>query len=230
MKVRDIHLRYKLSHPKDMPREKIQEQGVESLSDRELLAVILRTGTQGRTVFQLASSILRQHSLSQLLNLSYSELVATRGIGRSKASTLLSCFEFAKRALSLGTGLLPTIKKPEDAVALAFEIATHKKENLLGLYLNGRNQVVFRDILSVGTLDASIVHPREVFRPGLQHHATGVLLVHNHPSGDNRPSRSDIEVTQRLVRASEILGIRLVDHIIVSGEGFSSLKSLGHLT
>lgn len=218
---------YPVSHPKDMPREKIHEKGAQNLTDAELLAVLLRTGVKGRNVLKFSADILKKFPLRKLMQLSYSDLIEISGLGQSKAALLVSCFELARRAFGEGMGVLPVIKRPKDAVFLAGDIIKSKKENLVGFYLNGRNQVIHRETLSIGSLDASIVHPREVFQPAVQHHASSVLLVHNHPSGDSRPSNADKDITKRLAKSADILGIRLMDHVVVAQENYTSLKETG---
>jgi DNA repair protein RadC len=214
--------RYRLTHPGDLPREKIERLGPAGLSDGELLALILRTGYKGTSVFALSDSLIKRFPVSKLIGLSYNELSALKGIGSSKAAILCACFELAKRAIT--TGVQAVILKPEDAVVLSGDIINRQKEVLLGFYLNGRNHVVHRETISIGNLNTSIIHPREVFQPAIRHNAASFLLVHNHPSGESAPSQEDIAVTRRISEASVLLGIPLTDHIIVAKNNFTSMK------
>lgn len=213
----------------DLPREKIGRLGCAGLLDEELLALLLRTGYRGRNVFKMAQAILSEFPVARLSQLTVAELRRIKGLGSSKAGILAACFELGRRVTGQGIGVLPAIARPQDAVSHCGDILDRKKETLLGFYLNGRNQILLREVLSIGSLDASIVHPREVFQPAVAHHAAAVILVHNHPSGDCEPSAADIEVTRRLGQASAIMGIKLLDHIIVSRENFVSLKERGVL-
>ncbi len=214
----------------DLPREKIGRLGAAGLANDELIALLLRTGYRGRNVFKMARELLADFALPKLSELSVAELRKIKGLGASKAGILAACFELGRRVTGEGLGVLPVLSRPQDAVAQCGDILERKKETLLGFYLNGRNQMILREVLSVGSLDASIVHPREVFQPAVAQHAAAVILAHNHPSGDCEPSAADIEVTRRLQQASQIMGIKLLDHIIVSKDRFVSLKERGVLS
>ena len=162
--------------------------------------------------------------MKKLLGLSCAEMSKIKGIGPAKATTLLAAFEITKRAMDVEDNNLPTISSAKDAVAQLQELRTAKKEHFVVLYLNARNQLVHKETISVGTLNASLVHPREVFKPAIEHLAASVILAHNHPSGDTEPSKADIELTGRLGDAGRLLGIELADHLIVTKTGFLSIK------
>lgn len=213
----------------EMPREKLIEKGALSLKDEELLAIILRTGVEGRNVIEVAESILRKFPMKNLLSLSFKELSKIKGIGPGKASSLLASFELAKRALEVEDNNLPTINSGKDAVAQLQELRTAKKEHFVVLYLNARNQLIHKDTISVGTLNASLVHPREVFKPAVEHLAAGIIIAHNHPSGDLNPSDADLALTKRLAEAGKLMGVELLDHLIITKDGFKSLKERGVL-
>jgi len=210
-----------------LPRERLLRCGVEALSDEELLAVMLGTGYRGRHVLEVAHGILEQFPKQQLVELGLAELCRIKGVGQVKATQLLASFELARRGLGKGLGLRPVIACPADALPLLEEIRDQRREHFLCLYLNARNQVIFREVVSIGSLSASIVHPREVFQAAIAHSAASVVLSHNHPSGDVSPSQDDIELTRRLVRAGEIMGIDVLDHIIMAAEDFLSMKERG---
>jgi len=206
------------------PREKLIERGASGLKDKELLAVLLGTGRAGKNVLEIAEEILKKHQMKKLLGLSCAEMSKIKGIGPAKATTLLAAFEITKRAMDVEDNNLPTISSAKDAVAQLQELRTAKKEHFVVLYLNARNQLVHKETISVGTLNASLVHPREVFKPAIEHLAASVILAHNHPSGDTEPSKADIELTGRLGDAGRLLGIELADHLIVTKTGFLSIK------
>ncbi|MDI6641572.1 MAG: DNA repair protein RadC [Elusimicrobiota bacterium] len=209
---------------KEQPREKLERLGLSGLRDNELLALMLRTGYKGKSVFELADEILKKYNKKNksLFELSYKELSKIKGIGKSKAAIILAGYEFARRALSKPARVV--ISDPEDAVNQITEIRSRKKENFVVLYLNARNELIHKEFISIGTLDASLVHPREVFAPAIEYRAIGVVLTHNHPSGNVNPSDDDLELTKRIVESGRILGIEVFDHIIVTETDYFSLK------
>ncbi len=213
--------------PIDLPRERLMKYGVEALKDHELLAIMLGTGYRGQNVLEVAQAILKTHPREDLMQMSLDQLSHLKGLGKVKASTLVAAFELARRGLQQGLGVLPAISCPAETVALLAEIKDQRKEYFLCLYLNGRNQVIHKEVISIGSLSASIVHPREVFQVAVHHSAASIILAHNHPSGDVSPSKDDIELTGRLVKAGEIMGIEVLDHIIIGTGDFLSLKERG---
>src|SRR3990167_3606403 len=217
MKIKDL--------PKsDRPREKLITKGAENLKDSELLAILLRTGKSGKNVIEVASQILSKYSKKRLLQMTYQDLVKISGIDSAKATTLLAAFELAKRALEVNDTNLPTIVTPKDVVAQLTDLRHNKKEHFVALYLNARNQLVHKETISMGTLNVNLVHPREVFEPAVRYLAAQVVIAHNHPSGDPKPSDADLEITKRLAEAGKMMGIEVVDHIIVTKNSFLSFK------
>lgn len=211
-------------HKVDLPREKLAAKGAAALKDSELLAIILGTGYKGKNVLELAGEILKTHPASALVAMSVGKLQKIKGIGAAKASIIASASELAFR----GRAPNPvSIQKPTDILPLAAEIRAKKKEHFTAFYLNARNEIIHRELVSVGTLSASLVHPREVFKSAVEHSAAGVILAHNHPSGDPVPSEEDVKLTRRLVSAGLILGIEVLDHIIVTATEFASMKGSG---
>ena len=208
----------------DMPREKLERLGPEALRDEELLAILLRTGYEGRNVLEISRGIIKRYPVNKLVDMDLKELTTIKGIGRAKAAGLVAGFELAKRGLNQGIGIEPTITSPADVLGLLTDIKDLRKEYFVALFLNARNQVICRENVSVGSLNASLVHPREVFVPAVGSSAASVILAHNHPSGDVTPSREDIELTRRMVQAGEIMGIEVLDHLIVGSERFLSMK------
>lgn len=215
MTVRDL--------PKiERPREKLIQYGPNRLSNTELLAIILRSGKKGENVIELSNKILKKFKSENLPTLSYKELKDFPGLGPAKACEIIACFELGKRLLKgkpEGFYL-----KPEDVWKELKDIRDNKKEHFIIFYLDSRNQEIKREIISVGSLNASLVHPREVFEPAVKNLAAQIVLAHNHPSGDPEPSEEDLEINKRLVEAGKILGIEVIDHIIVTQNSYFSFK------
>lgn len=207
-----------------LPREKLQARGPENLKNHELLAILLRTGHAKKNVLEVSQDILRTHALEKLLGLKLDVLEKIKGVGPAKASTLIAAFELSRRAFNKGLGIAHAIESPKDILPLVASIRSSKKEHFVAVYVNSRKQVIYQETISIGSLDGSLVHPREVFQPAIQASAAAVILIHNHPSGDVHPSREDILVTRRLCQAGQLLGIDILDHIIISEENFLSLR------
>jgi len=208
----------------ERPREKLIAKGVANLTDKELLAILLRTGRAGKSALDIAESVLTKYPKKNILNVSFEDLKKMNGIGADKACTLLAAFELSKRALDVQKGGRPIIENTEQALAQLHDIRAHKKEHFVALYLNARNELIHREDISIGTVNASIVHPRDVFAPALEHNATAVIVAHNHPSGSAEPSPEDLEVTARLKDAGKLLGFTLVEHIIVTGDSHTAIR------
>ncbi|CAG0977687.1 hypothetical protein MYXO_01673 [Myxococcaceae bacterium] len=216
-------------HLADRPRERLVAQGVEALSDAELLALLLRTGARGEPVVALAQALLeRAGGLRALSRTAPGELESSAGVGPSKSASVVAAFELGRRVATKRV-------RPGDSVASPRDVHLHfhprlrdaAHERFLVVLLDGRHRFLREVMVSQGTLTASLVHPREVFRPALREAAAAVLLVHNHPSGDPSPSREDIEVTERLVHAGRLLGVDVLDHVIVAEQGYVSLREAG---
>lgn len=202
---------------------------MEALKDEELLAILLGTGYRGKSVVSLARSILKKFPPEKLLSMPLKELQKIKGLGTAKSSTLTASFELAKRALHRGLDLLPVVQKPADLLPVISDMRTLRKEHFRAIYLNARNQVVHTETVSIGHLSGSLVHPREVFTPAYTNAAAGVIVAHNHPSGDPAPSREDLSITKQLMDAGTILGIDLLDHVIVGKNSLYSLKEHGQM-
>lgn len=194
------------------------------MKDSELLAILLRTGTKGKNVIEIASQILAKYTKKRLLQMTYEDLSMISGIDTGKATTLLAAFELAKRALEVNDTNLPVINSAKDAVAQLADMRDLKKEHFVVLYLNAKNQLVHKETISMGTLNANLVHPREVFEPALKNSAAQIIAAHNHPSGDPEPSEDDRDVTKRLTEAGKLMGIDVMDHVIVSKNSYFSCK------
>ena len=206
----------------DRPREKLEKYGVGKLSNSELLAILLRTGGKGKNVMEVAEGLLKKFSGVGLSEATVEELMKTFALGRAKGSEIVACFELGRRLLKDKKHAL--LLSPQDVWKELKDLRDHKKEHFVIFYLNARNQEIKRDIISVGTLTANLVHPREVFEPAVTHLAAHIVVAHNHPSGDVSPSKEDITTTRQLVAAGHLLGIPLRDHIIVTKKEYYSFR------
>jgi DNA repair protein RadC len=209
----------------ERPREKLARRGAESLSDAELVALLLRTGSAGRSALELAEGLLRD--MPEGAGAGFERLRKVRGVGPVRAAALTAAAELGRRGRPDPRPVVDCARTAAGLVPAAVRSA--RKEHFLILCLNARRQLVHQETVSVGTLSASLVHPREVFSPAIAHASAAVVAVHNHPSGDPTPSSEDREVTRRLQRAGELLGIPLADHVVVSESGFFSFREHGLL-
>ena len=215
----------------DRPRERLIKEGSSSLSTQELLAIVLRTGTKNESVLQISNQLLHKFDgLRFLMNASIEEISNINGIGEAKATQLLAAFELGKRINRLQFEDRFVIKSPDDCAKFMMdEMRFLEQEHFICLYLNTKNQIIARETIFKGSLNASIVHPREVFKEAFRRSASSIICLHNHPSGDPTPSREDIEVTKRLVECGKIIGIELLDHIIIGEHKYVSLKEKGYV-
>jgi len=209
----------------DKPREKLAHKGAAALSDAELLAVILGSGVKGKDVFKVARDILRLYN-NGTGNIGIHDLTAVQGIGFAKACQIMASFEFARRRLSKQNHV---IQKAEDILPFISHIADKKQEYFLCISLNGANEVIEKRVITVGLLNSNQVHPREVFVDAISDRAAYVILAHNHPSGSLKVSADDITTTKQLIESGKILGITVLDHIIITKNGYLSFKEKGLL-
>lgn len=215
----------------ERPREKLLRYGPETLSNRELLAIILRVGTRRQSALALADQLLAHFgSLRELREARCEELQAMEGIGLAKAAQILAALELGRR-VQASVKIPAVVRSPQDAADLIMEHLRYLDREVMRLIiLDTKNQVIASPTVSVGTLNASMVHPREIFKECIRRSAASLIVVHNHPSGDPSPSTEDIQVTERLRRAGEILGIDVLDHIIIGDNRFVSMKEEGFFT
>ena len=205
------------------PREKLRERGPAALTDEELVAAILGMGTAGidvRTMARQVAGLIREHREA----LTFDQLESLPGMGPAKASQILSAFELARRYLLKET---VKIQSAEDVVPLLADILNKSQEHFVCITLNGANEVIEKRIVTIGLLDRSLVHPRDVFADVITDRAAAVIFAHNHPSGDLEPSEADLKTQEQLVQAAKILGFRVLDHVIVSRKGYFSFQEAG---
>lgn len=215
----------------ERPRERFIQHGAQSLSNHELIAILLRTGTKEESVLQLSNRLLsRFEGLRLLKAATLEEITEIKGIGQAKAIQLLTAVEIGRRIANLAFNERYIIRSPEDgAKYLMNDMRFLTQEHFVCLYLNTKNQVIHKQTIFIGSLNASIVHPREVYKEALRRSAASIICLHNHPSGDPAPSREDVEVTKRLSECGKIIGIELLDHLIIGENKFVSLKEKGYL-
>ena len=215
----------------ERPQEKMLYGGAGALSNSELLALIIRTGTGDKSALRLADEVISyaDENTGGLGAAEVRELTAIDGIGEAKACSIVAAMELSKRMVSGHRSAVRARIRDSRQVAeiLMNEMMYEKREFFMAINLNSKMQVESKSVISIGSLDSAPVHPREVFGPAVRRGAAAVVVAHNHPSGDPTPSPQDIEVTKRLIKASEVLGIKLIDHVIVGNGCFTSMKSEG---
>ena len=212
MKIKDLP-------EQNRPRERFLKHGPEALSDSELFAIILRTGSPNENVVDMSNRLIREYNLNKLFECSLKELQEIKGISPSKAMQILAMAELGKRY----NQLKQTENKDQRKVSCAKDVFDYfherlkdkKQEYFYVLMLNSQNNIIGEHLISKGILDASILHPREVFKPAIKDSASKIILVHNHPSGDPNPSQEDLDITAKIIKAGEDIGIKVLDHIII---------------
>lgn len=221
--------------PRDeRPREKLIKHGVHSLSNAELIGIIIQTGCQDATAVELGQRVLRafDNDLSAFFGMSIEELERNeqlKGIGPAKACQIKAAIELGRR-VNTHPPEQPKIGSPGDVAALLTdELRYLKQEHFMVLLLDNKNKVIKTETISIGTINASLVHPREVFVKAIRQHAAAVILAHNHPSGDPRPSAEDRAITKRLLESGELLGIPVLDHVVIGGADYVSFKESGYI-
>ena len=218
MKVKDIPL-------DDRPREKLILRGSQSLTDAELLAILLRTGTKGISVIEVAQKLVSKHSnLAQLALQSVESLQKNLGIGKDKAATLVAAFEISRRVESQSKWFSnKSITSPSDVANIFIPLLRDEvKEKFIVVSLNSANKIIRYNVISTGSLNESVVHPREVFKVAIENNSANIVLLHNHPSGNCDASFADIKITKKLVEAGKLIGIEVFDHIIVTEKKYYS--------
>lgn len=214
----------------ELPRERLIHKGEKSLSNSELLAILINTGRQGYSSIDIANDMINQYArLKELKQLSIDDLIKIKGIGIYKAVTLKAAFELGERMNARDTAEKIVIKSPEDVADMMMsKMKDLTQEHFVALFLNSKNVVMKEEVIYKGTLNSSVIHPREVFNAAIRASSNAIIVVHNHPSGDVTPSEEDIATTIRLKECGHILGINVLDHIIIGDQKFTSLVEEGY--
>jgi DNA repair protein RadC len=210
----------------ERPRERLARVGPQSLSTTELLAIILRTGVGGENVINMSTRILAQYGgLAGLARADFAQIEAVKGLGPAKTAQLLAAFELGRRLMLEAPEERLQIRSPADAAHLLMPLIGHKEqENFVVLYLDTRNRVTDREILYKGSLNTSLVRVAEVFRGAIRRNSAGIIVAHNHPSGDPNPSPEDVALTRRLVKSGKLLEVDLLDHLVIGQNRYVSLR------
>ncbi|MBP6924721.1 MAG: DNA repair protein RadC [Candidatus Pacebacteria bacterium] len=217
LKLRDLPLDEK-------PRERLIAHGPQALSTAELLAVLLNVGTKKEEVMAMAKRIISEYGEKTIASeRNVRRLQAELDLPETKSCQIVAAFELGRRFYSNGTGRSVIFRTPAQVYDYLKDMGSLPKEQLRGLYLNTRYQLIHDEIISIGSVTANIVHPREVFRPAIEYNASAVILAHNHPSGDSTPSAEDITITKQLTSAAEMIGIELLDHIVIGSNSYTSI-------
>lgn len=215
----------------ERPRERLLKYGEDKLSNNELIALLIGSGNKHDSAIDLANRVLMNfEGLKLLRDATIEELMAIKGIGEAKGITLLAALELGKRIHTYRSNDRVSIKSPADGAKYVMDEMKHlQQEHLVTLFLNTKNQVIHQQTIFIGSLNSSIVHPREIYKEAIKRSAAAIICVHNHPSGDPTPSKEDIQVTRRLVETGKIVGIELLDHLIIGHNSYVSLKEKGYM-
>jgi DNA repair protein RadC len=200
----------------ERPRERLMRHGPETLSSAELLAIILGNGSKKENVLILANRILSEYNFNEISNLKINDLTGIFGIGKVKACKIISCFELGKRANSFSPEKKKVINSSKDVYRFfGSNMENLKKENFKVVFVDSRKKIINEETIFIGSLNASIIHPREIFNLAIRYHSAGIILIHNHPSGEPSPSDEDIKITKQLTSCGKILDIEVIDHVII---------------
>ena len=214
--------------PDLLPREKLQTLGLDAMTLSELLAIVLNTGTRKENVLELSARLINDYGSEALKPIKNPSQAEKRlGIPPVKACQIVALFEIGRRIFQQTRKTATEIRRPQDAFNHPEALRESDKEQFIALYLNTRNRIIYEEVISIGSLEMSVIHPRELFAPALEHRASRLILVHNHPSGDPTPSENDMKTTETLIAAGRLLHIPIVDHVIITKSEFLSLKEAG---
>lgn len=211
------------------PRERLIKKGATVLSDEELIAILLGTGSTQMGVLEMAKFLIDNAPEDNLTKYDYYSLTSIKGISQSKATTILASLELGKRLYHKNSDHVESIETPEEVFAKSKDLIASKKELFKVFYLNVKSEIIAEEIVAMGSIDAVSIHPREIFEPALRHNSFCVIIVHNHPSGKSDPSDEDLRLTKRIIAAGKLIGIEVVDHVIVSRGGFCSLREVSDM-
>lgn len=208
----------------DKPREKFLKLGAGALSAQELLAIILNTGSKKEGILEMSGRVLKEYGEKALIGkLDPKKISADLDIPLIKATQLVATMELGRRFFEKKNSQMPVVRTAKDIFDYLADMRILPKEHLRGLYLNSHYKLIHDEVISIGTIDANIIHPREVFRPALEYGAVAVILAHNHPSGSPKASEADIQITKQIVEAGKIMGIKVLDHVIITKDKFGSV-------
>lgn len=210
------------------PRERLQAFGVSALSNAELLAILIRAGNWKENAVELANQILKNYNLEKLSISSLNEIRVVNGIGTVKACQIIAAFELGRRVSSFKLENKDIISNSNDmAKTYIYRLSFLKKENFICVYLDSKNKIIRDEIISIGSIDASLIEPKEIFKTGLRENASSIILVHNHPSRDPKPSEEDVRITKQIIEAGKMLNMRILDHIIIGCNNYFSMRDEG---
>ncbi|MCX6803652.1 MAG: DNA repair protein RadC [Candidatus Diapherotrites archaeon] len=219
MKILDIS-------PENRPRERFSKLGPNALSDAELLAIILQKGTRGENVIDVSNRIIAEFGLEKLSSLSLTELQSINGIGQAKAMQIKAVFELNKR-VKTKNGLIVLSSAQDIFEYLRPKMSSLDKEHFVVLLLDSKNKLIKEEIISIGTLNSSVIHPREIFKFAIKESANSIIIAHNHPSGDPNPSEQDKGITEKIVKAGEVIAVKVLDHVIIGKDSYYSFAEAG---
>lgn len=209
----------------DKPREKLIKHGPSSLSVQELVAVLLNTGTVKEDVLSMSSRIIKDYGQKALAGQTDAEALSKDlDIPLGKATQIVACAELGRRFFQKNAGP-QTIRTAQDVYDYLYDMRSLPKEHLRGIYLNTHHRIIHDEVISIGTINGNLIHPREVFKPAIEHGAAAVILAHNHPSGIVTPSQADLDITNHIIEVGKIIGIPLVDHVVIAKDSFISIEA-----
>lgn len=218
-------LKFKELPEDERPRERMLKFGPGALTLAELLAIVLGTGTVKEDVLEMSARILKEYGEQAVIGRTNAkELADSLNVPIGKAMQIVATGEIGRRFYDKKAHTLPVIRTAQDVHSYVKDMYNLPKEHLRGIYLNTHHRIIHDEVISIGTLNSNLVHPREVFKPGIEYGAAGIILVHNHPSGEVTPSSADIEITRQLVEVGKVVGINIIDHVIVTAEKFVSIN------
>ena len=206
----------------DRPRERLKSKGIESLSNEELLSILLRSGTRDKSVMELSYELLKEINIHDMAYMGYQGLKKISGIGEVKAMTIAASLEFAKRVFSKSDNVYQLKTTDDVYYCVKEDMGNELQEKFMVLFLDNRKQLIMKKVIFIGTVNSSRVHPRDVFREAVKCNACGIILVHNHPAGSLYPSSQDIFLTNQFIKIGNLMEIKVLDHVIVSSNGYYS--------
>ncbi len=223
---RHYHLKIRDLADEEKPREKMLKYGVSVLTSPELLAVMLSNGTKKEGILEMSERLIKEYGEGGVMSENNpTELSKKFDIPIVKSMQIIACAELGRRFFQKKDASVPMVRTAREVFEYVHDMRTLSKEHLRGLYLNAHYKVIHDEVISIGTVDGNMIHPREVFKPALEYSAVALILVHNHPSGSLDPSKADIEVTNQIIEAGKLLGVSLIDHVIVNRNSFFSIPA-----